>query len=135
MILKIFCFFFFFFFQAEDGIRDRHVTGVQTCALPISTTTFALLDAMRHPFVPYPEPERAFTVWLRAGTSWPQQNVLAPEFELLQSARTMSVAAVGAPQCTIADVGGRARTLSAARVTPNMFQVLGVRPQLGRDLS
>src|SRR5690625_6172107 len=27
---------FFFFFQAEDGIRDGHVTGVQTCALPIS---------------------------------------------------------------------------------------------------
>src|SRR5690606_6837650 len=27
---------YFFFFQAEDGIRDFHVTGVQTCALPIS---------------------------------------------------------------------------------------------------
>src|SRR5258706_8202146 len=27
--------FFFFFFQAEDGIRDWSVTGVQTCALPI----------------------------------------------------------------------------------------------------
>src|SRR5690606_1278908 len=27
---------FFFFFQAADGIRDFHVTGVQTCALPIS---------------------------------------------------------------------------------------------------
>src|SRR5690606_40626194 len=26
----------YFFFQAEDGIRDFHVTGVQTCALPIS---------------------------------------------------------------------------------------------------
>src|SRR3712207_7362793 len=30
------CFLFFFFFQAEDGIRDIGVTGVQTCALPIS---------------------------------------------------------------------------------------------------
>src|SRR5688572_31643261 len=29
-------FYFFFFFQAEDGIRDLTVTGVQTCALPIS---------------------------------------------------------------------------------------------------
>src|SRR2546425_3142093 len=28
--------FYFFFFQAEDGIRDKLVTGVQTCALPIS---------------------------------------------------------------------------------------------------
>src|SRR5438270_7254055 len=33
---------FFFFFQAEDGIRDLTVTGVQTCALPISA--------------PYPKP-------------------------------------------------------------------------------
>src|SRR5690606_40952578 len=31
-------FYFFFFFQAEDGIRDFHVTGVQTCALPIFET-------------------------------------------------------------------------------------------------
>ena len=38
MQLRVFCFFFvlfFFFFQAEDGIRDIGVTGVQTCALPI----------------------------------------------------------------------------------------------------
>src|SRR5438270_4505159 len=32
---------YFFFFQAEDGIRDLTVTGVQTCALPISTGTGA----------------------------------------------------------------------------------------------
>src|SRR2546422_8897083 len=31
-----FIWIFFFFFQAEDGIRDVAVTGVQTCALPIS---------------------------------------------------------------------------------------------------
>src|ERR1022692_4996103 len=37
LLLFIICFFsFFFFFQAEDGIRDYKVTGVQTCALPIS---------------------------------------------------------------------------------------------------
>src|SRR5690348_18232571 len=35
--ILLYCsFFFFFFFQAEDGIRDGRVTGVQTCALPIS---------------------------------------------------------------------------------------------------
>ena len=33
-------FFFFFFFQAEDGIRDTSVTGVQTCALPICSILF-----------------------------------------------------------------------------------------------
>src|SRR5256885_8890557 len=34
---------FFFFFQAEDGIRDYKVTGVQTCALPISTDRAEML--------------------------------------------------------------------------------------------
>src|SRR5215475_14404232 len=40
--------FFFFFFQAEDGIRDFHVTGVQTCALPIceSADAAALPDGL-----------------------------------------------------------------------------------------
>src|SRR5256885_3240220 len=33
--MRCIIFFFFFFFQAEDGIRDYKVTGVQTCALPI----------------------------------------------------------------------------------------------------
>src|SRR5437762_6066574 len=33
----------FFFFQAEDGIRDTSVTGVQTCALPISHRSDQLL--------------------------------------------------------------------------------------------
>src|SRR2546430_12021513 len=33
---------FVFFFQAEDGIRDLTVTGVQTCALPISDTSHRL---------------------------------------------------------------------------------------------
>src|SRR2546427_10386335 len=37
----MYVFFFFFFFQAEDGIRDLTVTGVQTCALPISTLAAA----------------------------------------------------------------------------------------------
>src|SRR5687768_17883395 len=35
-------FFFFFFFQAEDGIRDVAVTGVQMCALPILTLLVAI---------------------------------------------------------------------------------------------
>src|SRR2546430_5728016 len=34
--------YFFFFFQAEDGIRDLTVTGVQTCALPISANGLCL---------------------------------------------------------------------------------------------
>src|SRR5207249_9175618 len=36
------------FFQAEDGIRDRNVTGVQTCALPISTRLAVLALGHQH---------------------------------------------------------------------------------------
>src|SRR5699024_12223475 len=36
----------FFFFQAEDGIRDRNVTGVQTCALPICILNFKRKTAL-----------------------------------------------------------------------------------------
>src|SRR2546429_1208845 len=37
---------FFFFFQAEDGIRDVAVTGVQTCALPICQRELAVRSAL-----------------------------------------------------------------------------------------
>src|SRR5207245_8518314 len=42
-----FCSVFFFFFQAEDGIRDATVTGVQTCALPIFDEGFRALHVGR----------------------------------------------------------------------------------------
>src|SRR5690606_39636922 len=46
-----------FFFQAEDGIRDFHVTGVQTCALPIS---------WRDPYVYYEPQEAMFYAFITA---------------------------------------------------------------------
>src|SRR2546429_5735177 len=52
--------FVFFFFQAEDGIRDVAVTGVQTCALPISLVNVApftkvpLLPSLMSPAFPFP---------------------------------------------------------------------------------
>src|SRR5207248_4568183 len=39
--------YFFFFFQAEDGIRDRTVTGVQTCALPIYAADIGVMRPRR----------------------------------------------------------------------------------------
>src|SRR5258706_961471 len=49
---------FFFFFQAEDGIRDWSVTGVQTCALPISISETGLVGPAT---VCRDEPNRAAT--------------------------------------------------------------------------
>ena len=42
------CVFLFFFFQAEDGIRDRDVTGVQTCALPDLNEYFEVFEIMKN---------------------------------------------------------------------------------------
>ena len=42
--------YYFFFFQAEDGIRDYKVTGVQTCALPISFSS-QTENHYNHPFL------------------------------------------------------------------------------------
>src|SRR5207244_8387993 len=44
LIVFLFC-LFFFFFQAEDGIRDDLVTGVQTCALPIFVASSSSMTA------------------------------------------------------------------------------------------
>src|SRR5437867_11586500 len=54
MMRIVSCIFFsvyFFFFQAEDGIRDRTVTGVQTCALPIYVNQWHLSRSRALPLV------------------------------------------------------------------------------------
>src|SRR5207249_8262064 len=62
-----------FFFQAEDGIRDRNVTGVQTCALPISFTR-ARNDAAIRGLIITGAGEKAFV----AGADIKELAVLAP---------------------------------------------------------
>src|SRR5690606_28952435 len=47
-LISVYFGIFFFFFQAEDGIRDFHVTGVQTCALPISVGASGDLAPLSH---------------------------------------------------------------------------------------
>src|SRR5256885_10000199 len=59
---------FFFFFQAEDGIRDYKVTGVQTCALPIySRDGLARYEPFRVPSPESPVPTSS-TTKLRPGS-------------------------------------------------------------------
>src|SRR3989441_12166177 len=43
----------FFFFQAEDGIRDKLVTGVQTCALPIADLIHVVANGLPASAMPY----------------------------------------------------------------------------------
>src|SRR5205823_12034731 len=70
-------FIFFFFFQAEDGIRDKLVTGVQTCALPILIATLRsrARSWARYTVAIPPRPSSARTsyspsVALRRASSW-----------------------------------------------------------------
>src|SRR5699024_5379648 len=53
----------FFFFQAEDGIRDRNVTGVQTCALPISALARSCAKALTTSTSSRARPRRASAAW------------------------------------------------------------------------
>src|SRR3989475_5735243 len=57
----------FFFFQAEDGIRDLTVTGVQTCALPISK-----LALIEEPPAKLKELQGKLLRWRKAGTPFDQ---------------------------------------------------------------
>src|SRR3712207_8905192 len=69
---------FFFFFQAEDGIRDIGVTGVQTCALPISFHRPAeLLNRLVH------------------GGQWQDAGPPQPTFTLLPDVGKPAVVALG----------------------------------------
>src|SRR5690625_7864078 len=61
---------FFFFFQAEDGIRDGHVTGVQTCALPISQLSCAPT---------WPPGSRRRAAWAAVAPGAPAAPAGAPE--------------------------------------------------------
>src|SRR5207249_8896611 len=54
----------FFFFQAEDGIRDRNVTGVQTCALPISYHRILVKHGLIEKTLSIPD---AYAVFLKVG--------------------------------------------------------------------
>src|SRR5690606_39594968 len=72
---------YFFFFQAEDGIRYFHVTGVQTCALPISRRPGAPPPA-GPPAATGPPPAGSPPGWRprrpRAGPRWPPRWWPAP---------------------------------------------------------
>src|SRR5437773_8190560 len=69
-VIFVFFFVFFFFFQAEDGIRDRDVTGVQTCALPISCA-FAPDCAPRSPDAPRARRASSRDIPPPTGALWP----------------------------------------------------------------
>src|SRR5690625_7575804 len=84
---------FFFFFQAEDGIRDGHVTGVQTCALPISQLSCAPT---------WPPGSRRRAAWAAVAPGAPAAPAGAPE----------------TPHASVSGPAGRATTSLTAAASP-----------------
>src|SRR5256884_2067696 len=85
VVIKLCCMHYdiscFFFFQAEDGIRDVAVTGVQTCALPIFDS---LMDAQMRSF-DFTQRKKAFDE---------VQAILAEELPMIYTISPFSYAAI-----------------------------------------
>src|SRR6266702_7301336 len=105
------CTSFFFFFQAEDGIRDGHVTGVQTCALPIligPKQPHAL--SFPHPgkggrFVWFdlsPVPRPPVVAWKRAGNSADKDRKAMPKLQLQPIFFCLTLWLLATPPCSLA---------------------------------
>src|SRR5947207_15131247 len=89
-------YFFVFFFQAEDGIRDHCVTGVQTCALPISTVmpSRPSLPSLRH----------------RSGGNWLVRSISAARGAISFPAKSCTVSRSRSEERRVGksvDLGGR----------------------------
>src|SRR5436309_15339337 len=78
----------FFFFQAEDGIRDFHVTGVQTCALPICREPPRIIRRGDLLTAEGAGLQLAVHSW-GAGEIEPEEDALAGSFELASGERAL----------------------------------------------
>src|SRR5690606_39596876 len=97
-----------FFFQAEDGIRDFHVTGVQTCALPISVELALRPSALAEP-----------GVYTGVVTGWTADTALGPVFRLVTT-----VIRADTGETIAADLGA----LAAGATGRAFFEATAARP-------
>src|SRR5690606_39861868 len=88
-----------FFFQAEDGIRDFHVTGVQTCALPISTGRPAPRGGKRNSHLRVPSDETcSSTISGRAMVKW-RSSAARRSLEILNIREKSETPQIGRASC------------------------------------
>src|SRR5690606_21661751 len=112
----------FFFFQAEDGIRDFHVTGVQTCALPILATHCTEADIAAQHIA------RARELGMDV-SGFLMMSHMAPPPELARQAALME--SYGAHCVYVTDSGGRL-TMSDVRARIRAYrEVLRPQTQIG----
>ena len=104
-------------------------------ALALNTSVFALADAVLHPYVPYPDPERIAIPSFPGGDPKGQLG-FDERFRIVRD-RMRSYDAIASVTYLrgMMRVGMIAEQHLAFAVSPNLFDVLGVRPQLGRTFS
>jgi predicted permease len=114
------------------------IAAIGTLALGIgaNTTIFSLVQAVLLEPLPYQEPDRIVMIWEDASAAGFPRNTPAPaNFNDWRTANRSfrDMAATSSAQATLTD-GAPEQVLGRA-VTPNFFDVLGVRPQLGRSFT
>src|SRR6266568_294044 len=118
--------FFFFFFQAEDGIRDGTVTGVQTCALPISSTD-RWFEARMAP--PAAATFSVPTTWVLASRCRPGPMMNRESWYFTRCSDRPAELAASLPG--IAGTGGTAAATTPTRGSVSPVQGIGRYPQGG----
>src|SRR2546421_1814131 len=113
-------FYFFFFFQAEDGIRDLIVTGVQTCALPISAEHILQMPSTSCQVVPGQLHTRLRWVLREVHDNYVTHLILTPA-----PCHQVQVATVVGPTCTLAQLPF---TPTQSRILDRCQQFLVERP-------
>ena len=121
--------------DARYGVRTLRrspgftIVALLTFALGIgaNTAVFSVVSGILLRPLPYAAPDRLASIW-------PTKTISNGELEYLQQhTRTFSAVAAFSPGWGVALTGsGEPRQLDAARVSTNFFQVLGVRPEIGR---
>src|SRR5256886_1496441 len=124
-ITALLCSLRYFFFQAEDGIRDLTVTGVQTCALPICSVWYRVLAGAF--------PTRDSAVGARAGM-WKhglaargQGDVLRAPYSFSLSGRAPATSVLRARGIPAVPWGTGSRLLAGAFETPEQASLLEAR--------
>lgn len=113
------------------------VVATLAVGIGVTTTIFSVVDALLLEPLPYPDADRVMTLWeSNPSQGIPQDRVAAGTFVDWQE-RSRSFDALGAYQnedYILTDLN-EAERLTAARITPELFRVLGVQPVLGRGFA
>src|SRR2546429_8400208 len=144
----------FFFFQAEDGIRDVAVTGVQTCALPIlatltltlgigaNTAVFGVVNSVLLKPLNYPKAEELVALHQVAPgaaglADFETGLLLSPSMYFTYAEQNHAFQSLGVWVAGTANVTGLAEPeqVRTVEISDGVLQALGVPPEMGRWLS